>query len=366
MKVFIIGGVTGPDPTEKGVLEEFCLALGRELGDSSHQIVLCSCQPGSADRAVLEGLKGSPGRQSPMKLIVHRPEDKMIREQWRVLRKEIGLVKPQFHNHRGPDFRAKGGKEVASWEGLRLAFLLCQIKALDDCDVVLAVGGKTEGPAVLLLAVAREKGRVILPYRFLGGAAERTFAQVEGELTKRLDSDDLEKLSYVGEGAAAALDLLEKLSGARITAPARIFLSYSWRRAEYADLVEALLRRRERVTVFRDERDVRQGERIDVRVEDEIKNRCSVFLALWCREYVESPYCHDELELWIEHRGRENLYLLRFDETRPVWRSLRKQPEDRETFYALWPSVGTDREKVDLRLGDIIHDFESRMVKGPG
>jgi hypothetical protein len=365
MKVFIVGGVTGPDPTEQGILERFCLALGRALGDSGHQIVICSCQPGSADRAVLDGLRVSSGRSSPAKLIVHRPADRIIREQWRFVVQEIGLVKPQFYDHRGPDFRARGGNEVASWEGLRLAFLLCQIEALDDCDVVLAVGGKTDGPAILLLAIAREKGRVILPYRFLGGAAERTFAQAEGGLKARLELSDLDKLSDMSEGAAAALDLLEKLSGARNIAPARIFMSYSWRRADYADLVEALLRRRERVTVFRDERDVRQGERIDVRVEDEIRTKCNVFLAIWCREYVGSPYCHDELELWVEHRGRENLYLLRFDETRPVWRALRRQPDDRETFYALWPSVGTDREKVDFRLREILDDFESRMVRGP-
>lgn len=362
MKVFVIGGVTSHDPDEEKVLGDFCHILGAELEKSEHQIVLCSCQPGSADRKVLEGLKGSPGRKSRAKLIVHRPDDEEIRKDWWALQEEIGLVEPEFHNHKGPDFRANDGKEIASLEGLRLAFLLCQIKALEDCDVILTVGGKTEGPAVLLMAIAREKGRIILPYRFLGGAAERTFTQLEWELKARLDSDELEKLSRVKEGAAAALELLEKLAGTRITAPARVFLSYSWRRAEYADLVEAILRRREHVTVFRDERDVRQGEQIDVRIKEEIMKKCNIFLALWSREYVESPYCHDEMELWIKHRKRQNLYLLRFDDTRPVWRNLRKRPDDREAFYAMWPAVGTGREIVDKRLQEIIHDFECRVV----
>jgi hypothetical protein len=95
-------------------------------------------------------------------LIIHQPDDEEMRKQWRAIKQEISLVKPVFHDHKGPDFRAKDGKEIASMEAPRLAFLLCQIKSRDDCGAVLTVGGKINGIAVALLAIAREKGRIIL------------------------------------------------------------------------------------------------------------------------------------------------------------------------------------------------------------
>ncbi len=371
MKVFVLGGVTLDKDEdekrwedEKGKLQRFCGVLGRLLGESEHQIVLCSCHPSSADYLVLEGLRDSPkGRTTERKLIVHRPDDEVIRKDWQDVKRDFGIVSPVFQNHRGPEFRAKDGKTIESPEGLKLAFLLCQIKAKDDCDVILTVGGKLDGPAVLLLAMAREQGRIILPYRFLGGAAERTYEKLEVALRSRLGSDGIEKLSEIEEGASAALELIGKLSGALITAPARVFLSYPWKKSEYADLVEAILRRNERVTVFRDEKDIRQGESIDSRIEEEIRTKCSIFIALWCREYVESPYCHDEMELWLKHRKMQNFYLLRFDETRPVWRSLRNQEDDRETFNALWLLVGTERVKVVKALDDILRDFKDRVIE---
>src|SRR5271157_6094488 len=123
MKVFVIGGVTSPDPDEEKALAKFCGNLGRLLGESEHQIVLCSSHRSSADRAVLEGLKDSPGRKTERKLIVHRPDDAEIRKEWQTIKKDIGIVKPEFRDHQGPEFRAKDGKEIASMEGLRLAFL---------------------------------------------------------------------------------------------------------------------------------------------------------------------------------------------------------------------------------------------------
>src|SRR5262249_14951527 len=127
-------------------------------------------------------------------------------------------------------------------------------------------------------------------------------------------------------------------------------------------LVEAILRRHNNVTVFRDERDIHQGEQIDARIRQEIQKMCNIFIALWGREYVESPYCHDEMELRIMHGHMENLYLLRFNDTRPVWRPLRQNPEDRETFYAKWPLVGNDRQKIEKALWEILNDFRQRAA----
>jgi TIR domain len=363
MKVFVLGGVTSSTPTvkETSALTRFCRALGYQLGDSEHQIVVCSCQPGSADRAVLDGLKNSTGRVTSEKVIVHFPDDAEIRKQWRALKKELDLVDPEFRDHRGPEFRSSDGK--IAFDEMRMAYLLCQLEALEASDAVVAIGGKAhEGAALLLLAIARDKGRIILPYRVLGGAAENAYLRIEGELKARLSSHDLENLSDPDAGAFAVLGLLDKLSGARIEGPIRVFLSYSWKRSDCADLVEAILRRLPNVTVFRDERDIRQGETIASRIEEEINHQCSIFVALWSREYAESPYCHDEMELWIKRWKRQNFYLLRFDDTRPVWPCLRIRRDNRLEFRSNWPEVGNSRTNVENALQKIVADFEARSV----
>jgi hypothetical protein len=345
------------DGHEKETLNRFCQELGVALGDSEHQIILCSEHAGSADRAVVEGLRHSPGRAARGKLIVHRPDDIELRDSWRKLEQDVGLVAPIYHSHQGPDFRSPEGG--VSRQARRLAFLLCQIEALREADVLVVVGGKTDGPSALLLPIAREQGKTTLPYRFLGGTAERAFQQLEGDLKARLDSADLEKLSEPGEGAAACLSIITRLRTPRPRTPPRVFLSYAWKRPDYADLVETILRRRSNVTVFRDEREIRQGESIDQRIEEEI-TMCPIFIALWGQDYVQSPYCHDEIELRIKKWGRDGLYLLRSDDTRPVWPALRRGPEDREVFYGNWPFVGEDRRLIEKAVNEILDDFEKR------
>jgi hypothetical protein len=57
--------------------------------------------------------------------------------------------------------------------------------------VLVVVGGKTDGPSALLLPIAREQGKTTVPYRFLGGTAERAFQQLEGDLKARLDTAEV-------------------------------------------------------------------------------------------------------------------------------------------------------------------------------
>ena len=122
-------------------------------------------------------------------------------------------------------------------------------------------------------------------------------------------------------------------------------------------MVEAALLRRN-VAVFRDERDIRQGERIDERIGEEI-SRCTMFIGLWCHEYVASPYCHDEVRMWCaNHPGAEGLYLLRFDDTRPVWSTVRASENDRDTFGRRFEMVHEEglvtRKLVELALRQLL------------
>ncbi len=176
----------------------------------------------------------------------------------------------------------------------------------------------------------------------------------------------MDKLDDPEQGAAAVLTLIDRLRGMRgDAATPRVFLSYAWKRSDYADLVEAVLRRQGQVTVFRDERDIAQGERIDKHIEEEITGKCDLFIALWGCEYVTSPYCYDEMDTWIQHRGADHLYLLRLDDTRRVWPSLRSAPTDRQTFLAKWPVVGADRVHVQAAVLDILQNYQKRVGDPP-
>jgi hypothetical protein len=363
MKIFFIGGIADRSPGSEAALTAFCEKAGTLLGDSPHQVVLCSCQPGSADRAVLEGIARATSGKQRGRIIVHRPDHAVVRQQWRNVQDRLALT-PQFHDHHGPELYLRNDSKKPSKEGLRLAYLLCQLKAMEESDVVVALGGKSDGASALLLAIARDRTSAILPYRFLGGVAEHTYRRLEKYLNDRLGQEGIEKLSEPAAGAGSILELIKSLQGPPMNASPRVFLSYAWARPEYADMVEVILRRHPNVTVFRDERNIEQADRIDDRIEREIRQECNIFIVLWGREYVESPNCFDELALWTKHHGYQNLFLLRFDQTRPVWPTLRNSAGDRGTFRANWPVVSVDRRSLRQLVSEIIDNFTNQRSAG--
>jgi hypothetical protein len=368
MKIFIVGSKSDIQPEKRDLLDIFCYKVGEQVARSDHAIIVCSAERTAADCQVIRGLADTPVQQRAGKLIVHRPDDETIRNDWRALEREFSLLSPQYFSHSGPDFRGKDGS-ISSKEGLRMCFLLCQMAALEECNVVVAVGGSSEGAASLILAIAREKRKPILPFRFLGGAAERIFNKIEGDLRQCLGSD-VEKLAHDEDGASAFLSLVERIharTSTLLAGPFRIFLSYSWQRGEYADLVEAILRRRDNISLFRDESEIRSGGSITDQIQLELTKQCHVFLALWSREYVESPHCYDEMHLWHDKRSMEDLYLLRFDNTRPVWPFLRKSQEDMNDFARNWPLVNLRETRsalegvLDKYINELKHRRENRL-----
>jgi hypothetical protein len=70
-------------------------------------------------------------------------------------------------------------------DALRYAWLLCQLEALDRSHAVIAVGGRPDGAANMLLLVAEGKRKPVLSVPFLGGAAEQAFYRRRYELLIR-------------------------------------------------------------------------------------------------------------------------------------------------------------------------------------
>lgn len=349
----VLGGLKEPDE-KPGNLKRACLKLGKALGNSGHVVVACSAYPTSADAFVLEGLATTNGNR-PGRILIHHPLDDRphrvsggrIKTQWAELRKRVGLKQPVI--------KVNSEAVLRSSEDFKDAFFMCQVRALlEDTDAVVAVGGRTNGSAAQLLAIAR-KTYPVIPYPFLGGAARQEYLRQKVQLQQALDDRLMNKLESP-DGTRNIAEIIYKLR--RVRGPLRIFLSYPWERAADADYVEALLLRAPNVRVFRDEDELKKGDPISESIRTEI-DACDVFLALWCAEYAASPYCHDEMKVAADQDGAqkpERLFIVRIDNTRPVWPMLR-QPGT-HVFEDLW------NDKFDRKgIKEAILDFLAQRGK---
>lgn len=324
MRVFIIGGVTTDrgDPersrSEREIFDRTCLEIGKSIARAGYTAVVCSPFEDSADYQILRGVAAAGG--APVE--VHFPNTGAIRERLDRVVGELSLSQVLRMPHHPPHDAAEPG-------ALRYAWLLCQLEAQDRSHAVLAVGGRLDGAANMLLLLAEGRRKPVLPVSFLGGAAEQAFYRRRYELHDRLGSA-VEALQDAGR-LAELLPLAERLAGpgGETAATARadhqpvFFISYPRARPAEADQVEAVLRRRN-LQVYRDESELGAGHEIPARIREAIFS-ADVFIALWCREYACSPWCADELELALERRAANKLQLWIFsvDDTRIVPRGAR-------------------------------------------
>lgn len=351
IRVFVIGGLTGESGDSDRQMRDIAKSLGRHIGASpDHRIVVCSAHPSSVDAGVIEGFASTPADQ-PGNVIVHHPLDVRpgltdglsISEQWELLIQNTGLAKPQI--------RQNSEARVFESSGFTNAFLLCQIRALrEDTDVVVVLGGKRDASAAQLLAIARGTYPIV-PFAFLGGAGEQEYLRQEASIRSSIKERKLADALQLSEGVSHILELIDKMR--RAHGPHHVFMSYAWRRKEEADYVEAFLRRDPRITLFRDEEEIQTGEPISDRIKQQLR-KCDVFLVLWCAEYTASPNCYDELQIAAK-RNDCLTYLLRLDDTRPVWPALRK-PHSHD-WKKKWISPGEGlkkREAISASLNELL------------
>jgi hypothetical protein len=347
-RVFVIGGLTGDPGEDAAKMRQAARLLGERLGSvPGHQLIVCSAHSSSADAHAIEGFAGTVQNQ-PDNVIVHRPLDfrtglgpgESTRDQWEALITRVKLKPPRI--------RENSEARVNDAKGFANAFLLCQIRALkEDTDVVVALGGRRDASAAQLLAIARDTFPVV-PFAFLGGAGEQEYIRRESALRATIKDQTLLDGLQTPSGIVRVLDLIRHVR--RAHGRRHIFMSYSWERANDADYVEAFLRRDPRITLFRDEEDIRTGEPVSERIRKKL-NECDIFLALWCAEYAASPNCFDEFRLASSRRDCR-VYVLRLDDTRPVWPVLRK-PGSHDWKNKWTPSAG--REGVAASLSEMLN-----------
>jgi len=201
---------------------------------------------------------------------------------------------------------------------MKYAWLLCQLQALEYSQSIIAIGGKQNGSANMLLQFGEQKQKNILPFCFLGGAAMKSFYRKQYELMDRFGKEHLllqdknnfcDILNDIEDSIKFKIDSKEDL---------RIFISYSRRHPYEADYIETILRRRG-LQVFRDESDFGAGDEIPAQITEKIYES-NVFIAVYCADYACSPWCYDELELALDRKelGKIKLWIFCVDDTRIV------------------------------------------------
>jgi hypothetical protein len=325
MKIFFIGGLTTALDSPQGrrelaQLEDVVQTVMKPLIAAGHQFNVCSPFADSVDAQVVSNFVSreakSPAnalRQS--ELLVFYPKEKSVLEKISELLKGCPVTRIRTF----PQALAYKTDGKIDWNH---SWLLAQLAALDDSELVLAIGGRAEGTANLLLLLAEGRGRPILPLGYLGGAASLCLSRRWYQLEDSLDGGDLSALQNAGNAAIAG-GLIEKIANPKfgklpMGRKPRFFISYPRERHAEADFVEMILRRRN-LEVFRDEHDFEKGEYLFSTINEHI-HRANVFIAIWCKEYACSPWCYDELDLALQRRqeGNVRLWILAIDNTRLV------------------------------------------------
>jgi TIR domain len=288
--------------------------IGRDLIAAGDDLLVCSPYPDSVDTWAVRGAaEALAAREGPV-IEFHYPDHEEVKGLLASLVRTI----PENRIQRYPQPVSRNEQAQPEW---RYAWLLCQIAAMDRSHAVIALGGRLAQSASLLLQLARNRRKIVLPLSFLGGAGAECFDQRRHELADRL-GDDIAAL-HSAERIGQAVELLDRLAKARPAglpslSPPEVFVSYARCRPQDADYVEMALRRRD-VRVYRDEQDFGAGRAIQGEITEHI-HRASVFIALWCREYACSPWCYDELQLALERArsGKLEIWMFCLDDTRIV------------------------------------------------
>ena len=324
MKIFIIGGVSVLEsevgfPQNRELLRRTMKALGRDLVKQGHDLLLCSPFENSADHDAARGAADAASERKGAIAEFHYPASPKVADALSRLKETLAPLHVVAVTHPPP-------ADENSKKAWNYAWLLAQLSAMETSHAVVAVGGKLSGPMSFLLPLAEARRKVLLPYRFLEGAAAGCFERQRYALADRLH-DELNALSDP-EGIGRAGDLLDRLAAERIVQShtgrePKFFISYAKARPKEADFIEMILRRRNLI-VFRDDRDFVPGSAVEAQIGNYIE-QADVFIALWCNEYACSPWCFDELEEALRRNtaGLTTIWLIRVDETRIVPKAAR-------------------------------------------
>ncbi|WP_128428471.1 TIR domain-containing protein [Streptomyces cyaneus] len=322
--VHVIGGVTGettyPD-YEKSQVAHVCTQLGEAVAKAGAELIVCSPFPDSADLHTIIGyVQSGVGRV----VHLHSPRHPRVAQNQKELLEMLGTG----HSVEIKNWYYPGPEDDDSWEQ---AWLLCQIQALEEADVLISVGGRVAKTANTLLHLAEARGKPIVPFEFLGGASRRAFERRNwAGVHPGLDHSRLKDK----EAVVDVMEIAEYLVTARLRnphnyrwPPTRAFISRASPDSEFAQALEVQLSG-VGITPLIGERELRPDRMVKPTIEDALLS-ADLFIALWSRSYALSRFCYDELELALRRHqvGELQLWIINLDGSDIVPPAARKLPQ---------------------------------------
>lgn len=321
--VYVIGGKTGETTdvdSELPQLHRASLKLGTVLAQAGANLVVCSPFPDSADYYVAMGY--AEVKDGGI-IHFHSPTHPKVEEKRQLFRRSFGAnLTIQDWNYPAPETEEDG-----SWSQ---AWLLAQLQALEKADVVVALGGKVSKTASTLLHLAEARGLPIIPFAFLGGAAERIYRRRNwARLNPGFDATILDSEG----GVAQAVLIANRLVSDRVrrsiehdAKPKTIFISVARQDNAMGAALDDVIRSNGIEAVL-GEREIVSDQLIPATIEQAIR-RSDIVAVLWSRFYAQSPWCYDELALALslEALGVMKVWLFNLDDSSIVPTQARKLP----------------------------------------
>jgi nucleoside phosphorylase len=321
-RAFLIGGVTTETRTptfEVTSLQKGAEKIGRMLARAKIELIVCSPFPDSADYHALFGY--AKERKGGI-VHFHFPMSDSVFNTKKELELYLGQSCPTI-----VDWQYPAPDNDDSWEQ---AWLLCQLHALEQADAIIAIGGKVSKSANTLLHLAEKRGIVIVPFTFLGGAAQRSFDRIDWALLHPTIKIDVLKNE---KGIDSIADLLNnlKLDTIRITdkdmsKANRFFISRAKEDNIIGFQVGDFLKNLG-FTVLYGESAINDSKMILPSIEEYLRTS-DMCLVLWSKYYALSTWCYDELMLAINRQNVGHLKIIVFnlDESAIVPKEARTLP----------------------------------------
>jgi hypothetical protein len=235
MKVFMVGGVSVGTSDAKydeqlRILQKSMERIAKDLVAAGHELLVCSPFPGSADLAAVIGIAEILRNTDSRCVEFHCPDSPEVGRELNRLADSLSLKSFRAYLHPLPTDEHGKSQWTYGW-------LLAQLSAMDRSQAVVSIGGKLDGSASLLLALAEGQRKPLLPFTFLEGAAAEAFQRRRYELEDVLQ-DKLTALQY-SERMSDVGALLESVITSRLIkslkeVPLRFFLSYPKSRPQEA------------------------------------------------------------------------------------------------------------------------------------
>lgn len=340
MKIFFLGSIPDHEPgTGETNLDEFkplfdaVKETAKCAAHRGHSLLISSDSPRTIDKYVLDGINEIATENGELKVEVevHRPEEEPPIDY--DLPDNVSLVTIGHHTD-----KEAGLKWVAS-----------HVAILEHSDLVITFAG---GNSTRLIGnIAAERGIPVVSLAMFGGSSQELFTKLKFQyLSQFAEPSSISALTsnWSTNSAGQVIGIAETLDNInRASKPSSYFISYNWNDLEYADHVEVLLRRFNRLA-HRDESHFKQGSDLDESVKILI-NESDVFVGLFSKNFLASNWCPNELS-YAERRKKagkkpRKIILITLDNSEP--------PITQENNLR---STGKTREERELAIRKLLAD----------